>query len=89
MDLSTMEEKHEKDLYPTPQDFIRDAKLVFDNCRRYNNETTPYAKSANKLEKYMWSQIKAIPEWSVSCLSLSPFQRERKSESGKANSNMS
>ncbi len=65
MDLSTMEEKHEKDLYPTPEEFIRDAKLIFDNCRRYNNETTPYAKSANKLEKFMWSQIKAIPEWSV------------------------
>ncbi|KAK0509256.1 hypothetical protein JMJ35_008627 [Cladonia borealis] len=66
MDLSTMEEKHEKDLYPTPEDFIRDAKLIFDNCRKYNNETTPYAKSANKLEKFMWSQIKLIPEWSVS-----------------------
>ena len=66
MDLSTMEEKHEKDLYPTPEDFIRDARLIFDNCRKYNNETTPYAKSANKLEKFMWTQIKAIPEWSVS-----------------------
>ncbi|KAJ6004370.1 Histone acetyltransferase (Gcn5) [Penicillium canescens] len=64
MDLSTMEEKHEKDLYPTPQDFIKDAMLIFDNCRRYNNETTPYAKSANKLEKFMWSQIRNIPEWS-------------------------
>lgn len=64
MDLSTMEEKHEKDLYPTPEEFIRDAKLIFDNCRKYNSETTAYAKSANKLEKYMWSQIKAIPEWS-------------------------
>ncbi|KGO64539.1 Acyl-CoA N-acyltransferase [Penicillium italicum] len=64
MDLSTMEEKHEKDLYPTPQDFIKDAMLVFDNCRRYNNETTSYAKSANKLEKFMWQQIRNIPEWS-------------------------
>lgn len=65
MDLSTMEEKHEKDLYPTPEDFIKDAKLIFDNCRKYNNETTPYAKSANRLEKFMWQQIRAIPEWSV------------------------
>ncbi|KAJ5206119.1 Histone acetyltransferase (Gcn5) [Penicillium cf. griseofulvum] len=64
MDLSTMEEKHEKDLYPTPQDFVKDAMLIFDNCRRYNNETTPYAKSANKLEKFMWQQIRNIPEWS-------------------------
>ncbi|KAG7007040.1 histone acetyltransferase GCN5 [Physcia stellaris] len=64
MDLSTMETKLESDQYNTPEDFIKDAKLIFDNCRKYNNETTPYAKSANKLEKFMFSQIKAIPEWS-------------------------
>ncbi|KAF2435904.1 histone acetyltransferase GCN5 [Tothia fuscella] len=64
MDLATMEEKHEQDLYPNPEDFIRDAKLIFDNCRKYNNETTPYAKSATKLEKYMWSKLKEVPEWS-------------------------
>ncbi|KPI42710.1 Histone acetyltransferase GCN5 [Cyphellophora attinorum] len=64
MDLSTMEERLSNDLYPRPEDFIKEAKLIFDNCRRYNNETTPYAKSANKLEKFMWQQIKAIPEWS-------------------------
>lgn len=64
MDLSTMEERLQADLYPRPEDFIKDAKLIFDNCRKYNNETTPYAKSANKLEKYMWQQIKNIPEWS-------------------------
>ena len=72
MDLSTMEERLSNDLYPTPQDFIKDAKLVFDNCRKYNNETTPYAKSANKLEKFMWQQIKAIPEWSVSATRYIP-----------------
>ena len=69
MDLSTMEERLSNDLYPRPEDFIKDSKLVFDNCRRYNNESTPYAKSANKLEKFMWQQIKNIPEWSVSILS--------------------
>lgn len=64
MDLSTMEVKLEAEAYITPEDFIKDAKLVFNNCRKYNNETTPYAKSATKLEKYMWAQIKAVPEWS-------------------------
>lgn len=64
MDLSTMESKLEADQYATPEDFIKDARLIFDNCRKYNNESTPYAKCANKLEKYMWQQIKAIPEWS-------------------------
>lgn len=66
MDLATMEEKHEKDLYPTPEDFIRDAKLIFDNCKKYNNESTPYAKAAGRLERFMWQQIRNIPEWSVS-----------------------
>jgi histone acetyltransferase len=64
MDLSTMEGNHEKDKYLLPDDFIRDAKLIFDNCRKYNSETTPYAKAATRLEKFMWSKIKEIPEWS-------------------------
>jgi len=66
MDLSTMEEKHEKDLYPAVEDFVRDATLIFVNCRKYNNEQTPYAKAANRLQKFMWKKIKETPEWSVS-----------------------
>jgi histone acetyltransferase len=64
MDLSTMESKLEKDNYVVPDDFIKDATLIFTNCRRYNTETTPYAKAANRLEKFMWQKIKAVPEWS-------------------------
>jgi histone acetyltransferase len=64
MDLSTMEQKLEADQYATPEDFIHDAKLIYDNCRKYNNESTPYAKCATKLEKFMWQQIRAVPEWS-------------------------
>ena len=64
MDLSTMEAKLDQDNYATPEDFIHDAKLIFNNCRKYNNETTPYAKCANKLEKFMWSKIREVPEWS-------------------------
>ena len=64
MDLSTMEQKLEAEQYQTPEDFVKDARLIYDNCRKYNGETTSYAKMANKLEKYMWTQIKGIPEWS-------------------------
>ncbi|KAF2112042.1 histone acetyltransferase NGF-1 [Lophiotrema nucula] len=64
MDLATMEEKHEKDCYTDVEAFVKDAKLIFDNCRRYNNETTPYAKAANRLEKFMWGKIREVPEWS-------------------------
>ncbi|KAL2168862.1 hypothetical protein VTG60DRAFT_6764 [Thermothelomyces hinnuleus] len=63
MDLSTMEEKLERDLYTTPRDFVNDLKLIFSNCRQYNDATTVYAKCAAKLEKYMWTLIKEIPEW--------------------------
>ena len=66
MDLSTMEERLRNDLYPRPEDFIKDAKLIFENCRQFNNGTSPYVKSANKLEKFMLQQIKIIPELSVS-----------------------
>jgi len=61
---AAMETKLEADNYSTPEEFVHDAKLIFDNCRKYNNETTPYAKSANKLEKYMWQRIADVPEWS-------------------------
>ncbi|EON69460.1 hypothetical protein W97_08720 [Coniosporium apollinis CBS 100218] len=63
MDLSTMEEKLEKDQYETAEEFLRDAKLVFDNCRKYNSESTPYAKAANRLEKFMWGRVREVPEW--------------------------
>lgn len=64
MDLSTMENKLEADQYATPEEFIYDARLIYNNCRKYNSENTPYTKSANKLEKFMWQQIRLIPEWS-------------------------
>lgn len=64
MDLSTMEAKLLADQYETPEAFINDAQLIFDNCRTYNNATTAYTKSANKLERYMWQKVKAVPEWS-------------------------
>lgn len=65
MDLETMEKRLEQDHYGSPEDFVRDAKLIFTNCRRYNNESTSYWKNANKLEKFMNQKLKEIPEWSV------------------------
>ncbi|OAQ68498.1 histone acetyltransferase GCN5 [Pochonia chlamydosporia 170] len=63
MDLSTMEERLMHDSYNTPKDFFNDLKLVFSNCRQYNDATTVYNKCAVRLEKYMWSLIKEVPEW--------------------------
>jgi histone acetyltransferase len=64
MDLSTMEARLEAEQYMTPEDFITDAQLIFDNCRQFNGENSLYVKCANKLEKYMWKQVRTIPEWS-------------------------
>ena len=63
MDLSTMEEKLENGFYATAGDLVDDLKLIFKNCRQYNDATTVYAKCATKLEKYMWNLVKDNPEW--------------------------
>nr|RBQ96364.1 hypothetical protein FVER53263_20065 [Fusarium verticillioides] len=63
MDLSTMLERLEHDYYAAPKDLVRDLKLIFSNCRKYNDATTVYSKCATKLEKYMWGLVKEIPEW--------------------------
>lgn len=70
MDLGTMEQRLEADYYETPDDFVRDANLVFTNCKKYNNETTTYYKNAAKLEKFFNNKLREIPEWSVSIPSL-------------------
>ncbi|KAF9890667.1 hypothetical protein FE257_005798 [Aspergillus nanangensis] len=63
MDLSTIEEKLESDSYTSPKELVSDLKLIFSNCRQYNDATTVYAKYSVRLEKFMWSLIKEIPEW--------------------------
>jgi histone acetyltransferase len=63
MDLATMEERLENGSYTTPKLFIDDLKLVFSNCQLYNDASTVYAKCAIKLEKYMWTLVRDIPEW--------------------------
>ncbi|KAG9238251.1 histone acetyltransferase GCN5 [Amylocarpus encephaloides] len=65
MDLSTVEERLHQDQYQTPEDLVNDLKLIFNNCRKYNDETTVYTKCAIKLAKYMWSLIKDIPEFDL------------------------
>jgi histone acetyltransferase len=63
MDLSTMEERLENGFYATPKLLINDLKLVFSNCRLYNDPSTIYVKCAAKLEKYMWSLVRENTEW--------------------------
>lgn len=63
MDLSTMELKVEKDQYDGMESFVYDARLIFDNCRKYNGDSTTYYKNANKLEKFFYQKLREFPEY--------------------------
>lgn len=63
MALSTMEEKLDADLYTSLEQFIYDARLIFNNCRSYNSESTNYYKNANKLEKFFEQKVREYPEY--------------------------
>lgn len=60
MDLATLETNLENNKYATLDQFLADTQLIFDNCRFYNPPTSPYAKSANKLEKFLRDNL---PAW--------------------------
>ncbi|SCU90052.1 LAMI_0E00386g1_1 [Lachancea mirantina] len=64
MDLSTMEMKLENNRYEKMENFVYDARLIFKNCRAYNGENTSYFKYANRLEKFLDSKLKELPEYS-------------------------
>lgn len=59
-DLATLESNVDADVYKTLDEFAVDCKKIFDNCRVYNGEGTPYVKCANKLEKVFKDKLK---EW--------------------------
>ena len=65
MDLSTIERKLDTDAYGEGgvEAFIRDVLLVVRNARRYNAESTPYAKAAGRLERELWKRVREVPEW--------------------------
>ncbi|ORY89713.1 hypothetical protein BCR35DRAFT_275496 [Leucosporidium creatinivorum] len=62
MDLATMESKLEANTYNTLAEFIYDAKLIFSNCRAYNDLGSNYVKNANKLEHYLDEQVKVYKD---------------------------
>lgn len=64
MDLSTMELKLENDKYESFDQFLYDCRLIFNNCRSYNAETTTYYKNATKLEKFLNKKIRESADYS-------------------------
>ncbi|KAI9303581.1 putative histone acetyltransferase [Cunninghamella echinulata] len=63
MDLTTLEQNVEGDMYSTMDEFVTDVQKIFDNCRTYNAEGTNYARCANKLERYFKERLQV---WSGS-----------------------
>ncbi|KAG8742715.1 histone acetyltransferase [Ceratobasidium sp. 414] len=60
MDFAHMEFKIENDAYPTIDDFVADAQLVFSNCKLFNLETTVYHKNAVKMERMLQDILKSV-----------------------------
>ncbi|KAJ3126220.1 histone acetyltransferase [Nowakowskiella sp. JEL0407] len=60
MDLATLSKLVASDKYNTLDEFVTDARKIFNNCRLYNEDGTPYFKCANKLEKYFNERLREI-----------------------------
>ncbi|KAL0482918.1 histone acetyltransferase [Acrasis kona] len=53
MDLSTIQKKIKNSMYNSKEDFERDLRLMFNNCRIYNTDgTSVYRKCCHELENY-------------------------------------
>lgn len=62
MDLATMEGKLEANQYAQDglDGLVKDAQRVFDNCRAYNPKNSPYAKCADKLERFLKENLPMV-----------------------------
>jgi len=53
LDFQTMGEKLKDGKYKTVDLFENDVRLIIENCRSYNPETTVYYKNADKIEEVL------------------------------------
>ncbi|KAJ3112229.1 hypothetical protein HDU96_004766 [Phlyctochytrium bullatum] len=67
MDLSTVEDLLSTGRYPTPADFMRDLRLIFDNARRMWDGGEPSAAAAAAIRKHA-DGLEAYLEWQVARL---------------------
>ncbi|XP_052374990.1 nucleosome-remodeling factor subunit BPTF-like isoform X7 [Oncorhynchus keta] len=60
MDLSTMEDKLQKRYYNKLTEFVADMTKVFDNCRYYNPNDSPFFQCAEVLESFFVQKLKGF-----------------------------
>jgi hypothetical protein len=60
MDLGTISKRLNDQEYKRIEDFVEDVRLVWKNCKRYNNETLDIHKSAQTLEALFEEKLEPI-----------------------------
>ncbi|XP_036794492.1 nucleosome-remodeling factor subunit BPTF isoform X4 [Oncorhynchus mykiss] len=60
MDLSTMEDRLQKRYYNKLTEFVADMTKVFDNCRYYNPNDSPFFQCAEVLESFFVQKLKGF-----------------------------
>lgn len=67
MDMNTIEAKIKAEKYQTESELIRDFKLMFSNCRRYNEVGSTIYEDAVTLEKVLLDRVKELGPLPDSC----------------------
>ncbi|XP_045461184.1 protein polybromo-1 isoform X2 [Harmonia axyridis] len=57
IDYMEIESKIKADQYSSESDLVKDFKLMFANCRQYNEENSPIYEDSNILEKYLLDKV--------------------------------
>lgn len=60
IDMNTIEKNIENDRYGTVDDIVGDYRLMFGNCRKYNEENSMIYDDANRLEKVLNTKLKEL-----------------------------
>lgn len=60
VDFSTMETRLQKRHYHKLTEFVADVTKIFDNCRYYNPNDTPFFQCAEVLEAFFVQKLKGF-----------------------------
>jgi protein polybromo-1 len=60
MDMNTIEGRIKNDVYKTEDEFMSDIKLMFTNCRKYNEEGSDIYEDANVLERVLMTKAREM-----------------------------